>query len=297
MRSTLLAVAGAALLTAGAPPSDGFPSVRTQTPSTQQATAAAVSPAPVVTAVAAPHGSDGLAVRWVSISAPDLGTMLAAIATPAGRPPFPSVLLLHGTHGFAREYVELAVELSRGGVLAVAACWFSGGDGEGTRFITPIACTDAPPLTPAASDSARRTVDVLLQAVRHLPNARPDRAALFGHSRGGGAALNYALTGGDVSALVLDSTGYPGELANQVPRLHAPILILHGLRDSPADGGSAVTDAKMARSFEAALRNAGKAVEAKFYSAGTHNGIFASRAQRADELRRIGAFLRRRLSK
>src|SRR5438132_940767 len=144
MRSTLLGVAGAALLTAGAPPSDGFPIVRTQTPSTQQATAAAV--------------------------------------------------------------------------------------------------------TPAASDSARRTVDVLLQAVRHLPNARADRAALFGHSRGGGAALNYALTGGDVSALVLDSTGYPGELANQVPRLHAPILILHGLRDSPADGRPALADAKVARS-------------------------------------------------
>src|SRR5207247_11455198 len=123
MRSTLLAVAGAALLTAGAPPSDGFPIVRTQTPSTQQAT---VRP-PVVTAVAAPHGSDGLAVRWVSISAPDLGTMLAAIAAPAGRPPLPSVLLLHGTHGFAREYVELAVELSRAGVLADAECWFCGG--------------------------------------------------------------------------------------------------------------------------------------------------------------------------
>jgi dienelactone hydrolase len=56
-------------------------------------------------------------VRWVSVSAPDLGTMLAAIATPARRPPFPSVLLLHGTHGFAREYVELAVELSPGGVV------------------------------------------------------------------------------------------------------------------------------------------------------------------------------------
>src|SRR5207247_1450384 len=127
MRSTLLAVAGAALLTAGAPPSDGFPIVRTQTPSTQQATAATVRTAPVVTAVAAPHGSDGLAVRWVSISAPDLGTLLAAITTPAGQPPFPSVLLLHGTHGFAREYVELAVELSRAGVLADAECWFCGG--------------------------------------------------------------------------------------------------------------------------------------------------------------------------
>src|SRR5262245_31111803 len=150
-------VAGTTLLAAGP--------ARSHMHSTRQATAAAVGPDPVVTAVAAPHGSDGFVVRWVSVSAPDRGTMLAAIATPAGRPPFPSVLLLHGTHGFAREYVELAVELSRAGVLAVAACWFSGGSGEGTRFITPIPCADAPPLTPAASDSARRTVDVLLQAV------------------------------------------------------------------------------------------------------------------------------------
>ena len=296
MRPCLLLVAGITLLAAGPSPPNEFPVFRSQMRSTQQAAAATVSPAPVVTAVAAPPGSHGLVVRWVSISAPDLGTMLAAIAAPAGRPPFPSVLLLHGTHGFAREYVELAVELSRGGVLAVAACWFSGGGGEGTRFIAPIACTDAPPLTPAASDSSRRTVDVLVQAVRRLPDARADHTALFGHSRGGGAALNYALTGGAVSALVLDSIGYPGELLQQVPRLHAPVLILHGLRDSPADGGSALTDPKMARSFEAALRNAGKTVEAKFYSAGTHNGIFASRAQRADELRLIGAFLRRTLS-
>src|SRR5262245_14765590 len=283
-------------LAAGPSPLEKVPVFRSQTHSRQQATAATVSPPPVVTPASAPPGSDGLVVRWVSVSAPDRRIMLAAIATPAGRPPFPSVLLLHGTHGFAREYVELAVELSRRGVLAVAACWFSGGSGEGTRFITPIPCADAPPLTPAASDSARRTVDVLLQAVRHLPDARPDRAALFGHSRGGGAALNYALTGGAASALVLDSTGYPGELLQQMPRLQAPVLILHGLRDSPADGGSALTDPKMARSFEAALRNAGKTVEAKFYSAGTHNGIFASRAQRMDELRRIKAFLRRTFS-
>lgn len=181
-------------------------------------------------------------------------------------------------------------------MLAVAACWFSGAGGEGVRFITPIPCADAPPLAPAASDSARRTVDTLLNAVRRLPDARPDRAALFGHSRGGGAALHYALTGGAVSALILDSTGYPGELLNQVPRLHAPVLMLHGLRDSPRDGGSAVTDPKMARSFEAALREAGKTVDARFYPAGTHNGIFESRAQRADELQRIQAFLRRAFS-
>ena len=47
----------------------------------------------MVTAVDPPPGSDGLVVRWVNVSAPDRGTMLAAIATPAGRPPFPTVLL------------------------------------------------------------------------------------------------------------------------------------------------------------------------------------------------------------
>ena len=99
-----------------------------------------------------------------------------------------------------------------------------------------------------------------------------------------------------MSALVLDSTGYPDELVDRVPLLQAPVLILHGLRDSPADGGSAMTDPKMARSFEAALRSARKTVDAKFYAAGTHNGIFASRAQRTDELKRIRAFLRRTLS-
>ena len=297
MRVSLVAVAAASFLSAGASWSDGITVARyralTQSP---QQTAATVSAAPVVTAVTAPRGADALAVKWVTVSAPARGTMLAAIAAPTGRPPFPSVLLLHGTHGFAREYVELAEELARGGVLAIAACWFSGGGGEGTRFITPIACPDAPPITPASSDSAYQTLDVLLQAVRDLPGVRPGRVALFGHSRGGGVALNYALSGGAVDALVLDSTGYPGDLLPQVPRLHVPILILHGAKDSPADGGSAVTDVKMARSFDAALRIAGKTVEAKFYSTGTHSGIFASRTQRADELRRIAAFLRRTLS-
>lgn len=49
--------------------------------------------------------------------------------------------------GFAREYVQLAQALARGGLLAIAACWFEGGGGPGARFVTPIACPDAPALT------------------------------------------------------------------------------------------------------------------------------------------------------
>ena len=48
----------------------------------------------------------------------------AAVATPSGTGPFPGVLLLHGTHGFARQYVEVASELARDGFIAVAATEF-----------------------------------------------------------------------------------------------------------------------------------------------------------------------------
>lgn len=93
-----------------------------------------------VSATDAPRGIEIPTVQWVKVSAPLVGVMLAAIALPAGEGPFPAVLLLHGTHGFAPQYVRLGEELSRGGLLVVTACWFSGGSGEGSRFVPPIAC-------------------------------------------------------------------------------------------------------------------------------------------------------------
>src|SRR5713101_5737284 len=86
---------------------------------------------PVVSAADAPAGTETLAVQWVKVAAPGLGVMLAAVARPRGAGPFPTVILLHGSHGFARQYVQLAQDLARGGLLAVAACWFSGGGGPG----------------------------------------------------------------------------------------------------------------------------------------------------------------------
>ena len=43
------------------------------------------------------------------------------------------------------------------------------------------------------SPEAFQKVEVLVQAVRALPGARPDRVGIFGHSRGGVATLNYVL--------------------------------------------------------------------------------------------------------
>jgi dienelactone hydrolase len=247
---------------------------------------------PAVSIAAAPPGTETLAVQWVKVAAPGLGVMPAAVARPRGAGPFPTVVLLHGSHGFAHEYVRLAQDLAGGGVLAVAACWFRGSAGSGARFVTPIGCPEAPPMPNASSSEAMQTLDALVQAARTLPGARPDRIGLFGHSRGGGPILNYILRAGNVHAAVLNSAGYPGHLSTQV---EAPLLILHGTADSPVDGGVAVTNIQMARDFEAKLRTAGRPVEAVYYEGGRHNDIFSSSTQYRDEVQQMLAFLQRHL--
>jgi alpha-beta hydrolase superfamily lysophospholipase len=119
--------------------------------------------------------------------------------------------------------------------------------------------------------------------------------ALFGHSRGGGAALQYVLKGGVVYALILNSAGYPGDVIERAVQITAPTLLLHGTADSPADGGSEMTSVGRAHLFEAAMRRAGRSVESKYYPEGLHNGIFSNTAQQEDELRRSAAFLKRHL--
>jgi dienelactone hydrolase len=180
-----------------------------------QTTQGSLGASPIVSVASAPPGTETLAVQWVKVAVPDIGVMLAAVARPSpGVGPFPTVLLLHGGHGFAQEYVRLAQDLADGGLLAMAACWFQGGGGAGARFITPISCPEALPMANASSPEAMQTVGSLVQAVSTLPGARPDRIGLFGHSRGGGAALNYILQVGNVQAAVLNSSLYPSQLVD-----------------------------------------------------------------------------------
>ena len=107
------------------------------------------------------------------------------------------------------------------------------------------------------------------------------------------------MSAGDVSVggAVLENGGYPKEWADRAGQVKAPILILHGAGDTSADGGSTFNAAKMARNFEAALKRAGKPVEAKYYQQGGHNAFFTDATQHDDEVRRIAAFFRRHLSR
>jgi len=138
---------------------------------------------------AAPIGAGtSTGVDWARIALPGGGALSAAVARPVGAGPHPVLVILHGTHGFAREYVGLARDLAReAGVVAIAACWFAGRRGAGVELVTPIECPEAPPMpstgmTPEALD----VVDAVVNAARALPGVRADRVALLGHSRGRG---------------------------------------------------------------------------------------------------------------
>ena len=251
------------------------------------------STVPTLKPVGAPAGTEALGAQWIDVSAPGLGTMTVAVARPQGKGPFPVALILHGTHGFAHEYVKLAQALAANGVMGVAACWFAGGRGAGIGSITPISCPDAPPLSDASSPTAQKTISALVQVVRKLQSGRGDQLVLVGHSRGGGAALNHILQTGDVEAAVLNSAGYPPEVTARAAEIRVPILMLHGTADSPVDGGSAFTNVQMAREFELALRRAGKPVQAKYYDGAGHSAIFSDANQFHDGVARIVAFLHR----
>lgn len=261
-----------------------------------QATRGASASAPVVSVVDAPAGTEKLGVQWLRISVPDLGVMLAAVARPTGPGPHPVVVVLHGTHGYAQEYVRWAQDLARGGFIAVAACWFSGGSGSGADAVTlPIPCPEIPPLKRDGYPEAVQYIDALVKAARALPGARPDRLGIAGHSRGGGETLQYLLAIGNVQAAVLHSTGHGYRPVTRVAEFTVPMLILHGTADGPADGGGVNTQVALARDFEAALRRNQKPVEAHYYDGGGHNTFFTNPKQRDDELKTMIAFLRRHL--
>ena len=148
-------------------------------------------------------------------------------------------------------------------------------------------------MSAAASPATQKTVNELVEAVRALPEVQPGSIALFGHSLGGGTALNYALGTGGIAAAVLESAGYTDDQSARVAGLKVPILILHGAGDTSADGGSPFNTTQKARSFEGALRAAGKTVEAVYYENAGHNGIFTDPKQFDDSVRRTAAFLAR----
>lgn len=235
--------------------------------------------------------------EWMEVDAPKGRKMKAAVFRPQGSGPFPVVLVLHGTEGFRRAYVNLAEAFAGEGFLSMAGCWFAGSHMPGRRPPDPIACPQGPDFV-GANLEAVKDVIVLVDAARKLPGARSDRVGLVGLSRGAVISLLVASASGGVQAVVAMSAHYirvrpRRDITDTLPitlvkDLQAPVLILHGTADE-------LVDPSEPRAYEQALRSEGKTFESHYYQGGPHGLPFAP-MMRDDVFRRSARFLKQHLA-
>ena len=192
----------------------------------------------------------------------------------------PAILVLHGSHGFARQYVEIAHDLSeQTGYVVAAGCWFDGtGPDVDTSDLTPLRCPGGPEFA-GATPNAWSAVRTLTQAVRQYAANTP-QLGIFGHSRGAEVALQLASSpdpaGSGVQAVVASSGIY-----STVPRtpnydsptplslaesLSAPVLILHGQSDTQARFSNAAL-------YYQRLQSLGKTAQCVVYPKMGHDAI------------------------
>src|SRR5687768_8434192 len=121
------------------------------------AVATAAAPAGALVPATPPSGTEGLGAAWYTVATPEGRTLLVAIYDTRSSPaqPVPAIVVLHGTHGFARQYVEIAHDLSvQTGYVVAAGCWFDGvGQDVDTAEITPIRCPGGPEYAGATQSS------------------------------------------------------------------------------------------------------------------------------------------------
>lgn len=215
--------------------------------------------------------------EWIEVNAPENRKIKAIIARPKGDGPFPIIIILHGTDGFRHRYVELAEAFAKQGFVAIAGCWFGGHYFFRGRFEPSgraphhdaITCSEGP-VYKWATFAATRDVTAIIEAARKLPEVKPDRIGLFGHSRGGVVALLTASIGGNVQAVATSAAHYlkrqspDTPVINMAEMLTTPVLLLNGTADE-------LVHVQEATEYVRVLRRLGKPVEMHIYEGAPHD--------------------------
>jgi carboxymethylenebutenolidase len=182
-------------------------------------------------------------------------TVQSFLALPTGKGPFPAVLVIQEWWGLdnwvkdqaralAKEgYVALAVDLYRGKVTAKQE--------EAHELMM-----GAPP------DRILRDLKAGLAFLRAHPDVKKGRVGAIGWCMGGRWALTLAVEDPDLAAVVA-YYGAPPTDAAAIAKIKAPLLGNFGAEDK---GPSP----EQIRAFEAALKAAGKTIDAKTYEGAGH---------------------------
>jgi carboxymethylenebutenolidase len=215
-------------------------------------------------------------------------TVQGVLYMPAGKGPFPGIIVIHEWWGLNDWMKEQASKLADQGYEALAIDLY-----RGKVATTPDEAHEI--MRGVPEDRAKRDLKAAFDYLAAQSNVKKDRIGAIGWCMGGGYSLDVAL---DEPTLAADVINY-GHLATDpeaIGKINAPILGLFGGQDrgiTPDD----------VHTFEAAMKKAGKKIDVKIYDDAGHafenpnNKDGYRAADAADAWKRITDFLAANLKK
>jgi carboxymethylenebutenolidase len=182
-------------------------------------------------------------------------TVKGLLYMPVGKGPFPAIVAIHEWWGLNDWVKQQASKLADQGYAVLAIDLYRGKVADNADTAHELA-------RGVPEDRALRDLHAAVEFLKSQPNIRKDRIGSIGWCMGGGYSLDVALQEPTLAATVINY----GHLATDpaaIQRIHAAILGNFGGQDK----GITPDDVK---TFEAALKQAGKRADIKIYPDAGH---------------------------
>src|ERR1700680_1617922 len=182
-------------------------------------------------------------------------TVQGVLYTPAGKGPFPAIIVIHEWWGLNDWVKEQASKLADQGYVALAVDLY-----RGKVATTPDMAHEL--MRGVPDDRAKRDLHAAFEFLQSHPNVNKNRIGAIGWCMGGGYALDVALQEPTLAADVINY-GHLATDPEALNKINEAILGIFGGKDQ----GIPPESVKM---FEATLKQLGKRVETKIYPDAGH---------------------------
>ncbi|MGB9198324.1 MAG: dienelactone hydrolase family protein [Terriglobales bacterium] len=182
-------------------------------------------------------------------------TVNAILYTPAGKGPFPALIVIHEWWGLNDWVKDQAGKLADQGYVALAVDLYRGKVADNSDLAHEL-------MRGLPEDRATRDLKAAYAFLAARPEVKKDRIGAIGWCMGGGYALAAALAEPGLAADVINY----GRLVtdpDELKKIHAPVLGLFGGQDR----GITPDDVKK---FQAAMEKEGKKIDVKIYPDAGH---------------------------
>jgi carboxymethylenebutenolidase len=182
-------------------------------------------------------------------------TVQGLLYTPAGKGPFPAIIVIHEWWGLNDWVKDQANKLADEGYAALAIDLYRGKVATTSDMAHELS-------RGVPEDRANRDLQAAFDYLASQPNVKKDRIGSIGWCMGGGYSLDVALLEPTLAATVINY-GHLATDASSLKKINAPILGLFGGQDhgiTPKD----------VQEFQAAMKQLGKKVDVTIYPDAGH---------------------------